>query len=124
VLALLAAHSGRTRVLAVGGDPDRLLSVRQALTRAELSMSIAWDAKQADDLFRLVRPEVVIVDLGLPVRAGHRIALRLRTLDPRPLAVLVPAADEDAAVAFAAVASEPGQPTPALPHARVVDAAD
>jgi CheY-like chemotaxis protein len=122
VLAILGAHPGRTRVLAVGGDPDRLLSVRQALTRAQLSMSIAWDTKQADDLFRLVRPDVVIVDLALPARGGHRVALRLRTLDPRPLALLVPADGEDAAAAFAAVAREPGQPTPALPHARVVDA--
>src|SRR5262249_7359303 len=91
-----------TRILSVGTSAGNLLGLRQALTRAGMSVSIAWDAKQATDLLGIVRPEVVILDLGLPARGGHGIVADLVALEPRPLAVLIPGRDGDAAAPFAA----------------------
>jgi len=86
-----------TRIVTAGADVDALMSLRQALARAGLSVSMAWDAKQAADLLEVVRPEVVIVELGLPRRDGYGIVARLPGCDPLPTAVLVPAAEEPSA---------------------------
>src|SRR5206468_11150 len=59
-----------TRVVTAGADVDALMSLRQALARKGLSVSMAWDAKQAADLLQVVRPEVVVGDLALPRRDG------------------------------------------------------
>jgi len=64
----------------VGADVDALMSLRQALARKGLSVSMAWDAKQAADLLQVVRPEVVVVDLALPRRDGYGIVARLAAL--------------------------------------------
>src|SRR2546430_13292804 len=85
---------------------DALMSLRQALARKGLSVSMAWDAKQAADLLQVVRPEVVVVDLALPRRDGYGIVARLAALDPPPSAILVPGPD-DAPAAFAAVLADP-----------------
>jgi len=95
-----------TRVVTAGADVDALMSLRQALARKGLSVSMAWDAKQAADLLQVVRPEVVVVDLALPRRDGYGIVARLAALDPPPSAILVPGPD-DAPAAFAAVLADP-----------------
>jgi len=95
-----------TRVVTAGADVDALMSLRQALARKGLSVSMAWDAKQAADLLQVVRPEVVVVDLALPRRDGYGIVARLAALDPPPSAILVPGPD-DAPAAFSAVLADP-----------------
>jgi len=95
-----------TRVVTVGTDVDSLMSLRQALARGGLSVSMAWDAKQTADLLQVVRPEVVVVDLALPRNDGYGIVARLAALDPPPSAILVPGPD-DAAAAFAEVLADP-----------------
>src|SRR5205823_2430942 len=106
VVATLERYAARgTRVVTVGTDVDALMSLRQALARKGLSVSMAWDAKQAADLLQVVRPEVVVVDLALPRRDGYGIVARLAALDPPPSAILVPGPD-DAAVAFAAALAD------------------
>src|SRR5213596_1170553 len=107
VVTTLERYAARgTRVVTVGADVDALMSLRQALARKGLSVSMAWDAKQAADLLQVVRPEVVVVDLALPRRDGYGIVARLAALDPPPSAILVPGPD-DAAVAFSAVLADP-----------------
>src|SRR2546422_6499737 len=60
VVTTLERYAARgTRVVTVGADVDGLMSLRQALARKGLSVSMAWDAKQAADLLQVVRPEVV-----------------------------------------------------------------
>jgi len=108
--AIIAAIGGTgdrgTRVVTAGVDVDALMSLRQALARRGMSVSMAWDAKQATDLLGVVRPEVVVVDLDLPRRDGYAIVARLASVDPAPHAVLVGGGD-DAAAAFAATLADP-----------------
>src|SRR5207244_11559609 len=107
VVATLARYAVRgTWVVTAGAEVDALMSLRQALARGGLSVSMAWDAKQAGDLLQVVRPEVVVVDLALPRRDGYGIVARLAALDPSPGVILVPGPD-DAAAAFAAALADP-----------------
>jgi CheY-like chemotaxis protein len=85
----------RRRVLAVGADGPAILALRQALARVGLAVSIAWDTKQAVDLLELMRPEIVIVDLGLPPRGGHPLVTALAGALDEPLVVLLPSGEDD-----------------------------
>jgi CheY-like chemotaxis protein len=104
VLERLGPHlERRRRVLAVGADGPAILALRQALARVGLAVSIAWDTKQAVELLELMRPEIVIVDLGLPPRGGHPLVTALAGAIDRPLVVLLPSGQDDEAT-FAQVA--------------------
>ena len=107
VLAVVERYAARgTRVVTAGADVDALMSLRQALSRGGMSVSMAWDATQATDLLGVVKPELVVIDLELPRREGYNIVARLAALDPVPAAVLVPGGG-DAAGAFAAIVAQP-----------------
>jgi hypothetical protein len=96
VLERLGPHLvSRRRVLAVGADGPAILALRQALARVGLAVSIAWDTKQAVDLLELMRPEIVIVDLGLPPRGGHPLVTALAGALDEPLVVLLPSGQDD-----------------------------
>ncbi len=106
ILAALEGYVGRgTRVVTAGADVDALMSLRQAMARRQMSVSMAWDAKQATDLLGVVRPEIVVIDLELPRRDGYTIAVRLAAVDPIPSMVLIPSG-EDPAAGFAALLSD------------------
>ncbi|MFN8545313.1 MAG: hypothetical protein U0807_14050 [Candidatus Binatia bacterium] len=122
VLAIVRTYGGRgLRVLAAGGDSNVFISLRQALTRDGMSVSIAWDAKQAADLLGMVRPEVVIVDLGLPPRDGYAYVAQLAGLDPAPVIVMIERGD-DAAAGFASALAERVGSEHAVPQDRLIAA--
>jgi DNA-binding NtrC family response regulator len=106
MLGLLAPYATRgTRLLAVGAEADALISLRQALGRQSMSLSIAWDDKQAADLVPMVRPEIVVVDLALPPRGGHGVLATVAGLAQVPSALIVPRADADDAAALVTAAA-------------------
>jgi len=91
VLVSLHPHADKgTRVLTIGDDVDAFVSLRQAFTREGLSVSMAWNAKQAADLIPMVRPAVVVLDLDLPSGDAQGILGKLAALDPLPVTVVVP----------------------------------
>jgi len=103
ILPVLGGYAPRgTRIVTAGADGDTLMSLRHALTRQGLSVSMAWDAKQAVDLFEAVRPEVVVLDLDLPPRHGYELVVRLAGSSPVPSAVLVYGEGDDTGAGFAA----------------------
>ena len=108
--ALLAGLQGTfargTRVVTAGADVDGLISLRQALARLGVSVSMAWDAKQAGDLLAMVHPEVAIIDLELPPKDGCALVARMGLVQPAPLTVVIPKA-MDTATAFAATLAHP-----------------
>jgi DNA-binding response OmpR family regulator len=118
VAALRGVATRGTRVLTAGTSAEVLISLRQALAREGMSVSMAWDGKQAMDLLGMARPDVVVVELGLPGRAGHRFVAQLATCDPLPHLVVVPG-DDDAA-GFAAVLAQPAYAPSMVPLARLL----
>jgi CheY-like chemotaxis protein len=122
VVAALAAHAtSGGRVFTAGADGDALISLRQVLSRKGLSVSIAWDAKQAAELLAVVRPHLAVVDLELPPRDGFGVVARLALLDPPPHLVLV-AGGEDFVGGFAAALAEPALGSAAVSFEAVVRA--
>jgi CheY-like chemotaxis protein len=122
IVEMLGRYAVRgTRVVTAGADVDGLMSLRQALARRGMSVSMAWDAKQASDLLVVVRPEVVVVDLALPRRDGYAVLARLGTVDPIPSAVVV-AGTEDPAPGFAAALNDPGNAGRAVPLSQLLEA--
>ena len=120
ILDILKGHTTRgTRVVTAGADVDTLMSLRQAMARLGMSVSMAWDAKQATDLLTVVRPEVVVIDLDLPRQAGYGIMARLSMANPVPCAVVVPGKD-DATDAFAATLAQAGMADLAVPRDRLL----
>ncbi|HYV55931.1 MAG TPA: GAF domain-containing protein [Candidatus Nitrosopolaris sp.] len=120
VLTSLGQTASRgTRVVTVGEDVDAFVSLRQALARQGMSVSMAWNAKQAEELLPLVRPSVVVLDLDLPARDACGIAAQLGACDPPPTTVLV-AGSQDRATGFAAALAEPARAHQLIPLDKLV----
>ncbi len=83
-----APRSGR--VFAAGRDADALMKMRQLLAKQGFSVSMARDTKQITELVDMVKPQVVVVDLQLPMREGYELILRVSSLSPIPSLVVIP----------------------------------
>jgi ActR/RegA family two-component response regulator len=100
VASLASRATNGARVVTVGADTDALLSLRQALTRQGMSVSMTWDEKQASDMVEMVRPGIVVVDLSMQREACAFVAQLSRT-NPIPTVVLIEGTS-DTAASFAA----------------------
>ena len=89
VLAVECASPRGARVFAAGRDAEALMKMRQALAKRGLSVSLARDTKQIDELLAMVRPQVVVIDLALPMRQGYELVMRMAATTPIPAMVLI-----------------------------------
>jgi CheY-like chemotaxis protein len=91
VIAKLGPYANRgSRLVTIGTDVDALMSLRQALARRQVSVSMAWDAKQGMDLIHQARPDAMLVDLDLPKKDGYALVVRaVAQIDPPPYTLLV-----------------------------------
>jgi hypothetical protein len=120
IVALLGPRLARgSRVVTAGADVDALMSLRQALARKGMSVSMAWDAKQATELLGVVRPHAVVVDLDLTRRDGYAIVARLATLCAVAHVVLV-GGNADAPKAFLATLNDPSVAPSIRPLAQIL----
>src|SRR5207237_9396115 len=87
-------------------DVGAFVSLRQAFARQGMSVSMAWNAKQAADLIPMVRPAVVVFELALPAAEAHGILAKLVLLDPLPTTVFVPPS-KDSGRGLAGVLADP-----------------
>jgi hypothetical protein len=78
-----------TRVVTVGDDVEAFVSLRQALARDGLSVSMAWNGRQAEELFPVVRPTLVVLDLELPGKEAPGLVARLAGGRSAPDLVLI-----------------------------------
>ncbi|HWP64613.1 MAG TPA: hypothetical protein VNO26_01720, partial [Candidatus Limnocylindria bacterium] len=121
VIGILTPYASRgTRVLTAGADADAFISLRQALARQGMSVSMAWDGKQASDLLQMVRPEIVVVDMDIPPRSGLGLIIELSAAPVMPMLVLLPGR-QDLAKRTAAELSDPGLGGRLLPPDRLLE---
>jgi CheY-like chemotaxis protein len=121
VLVALQTYGPRgTRVLTAGGDADAFISLRQALSRQGMSVSMAWDGKQAQDLLSMVQPEVVVVDLDLPPKGGLHLIVSLLEGERIPMVVAVPG-KISLATSVSAVLKSPAMSTRLATFDRLLD---
>jgi DNA-binding response OmpR family regulator len=89
VAAVERAAPRGARVFAAGRDAEALMKMRQLLAKQGLSVSMARDTKQIDELLAMVRPQVVVIDLELPMRQGYELVMRMAATSPVPAMVLM-----------------------------------
>lgn len=77
----------RARILLVDDDPELLEAVRIRLRSAGYEVHTAADGVQATRLARLERPDLVVLDIGMPGGDGHTVANRLKN---DPVTMLTP----------------------------------
>jgi two-component system KDP operon response regulator KdpE len=82
-----------TRVLIVDDEPQILRALRINLQARQYEVLTAVDGAQALRLARSDRPDLVVLDLGLPDLDGVEVIRRLREWSPVPILVLSGRAD-------------------------------
>lgn len=82
------------RVLVVDDEPAIARVARDYLDRAGFSVTVAATAREALDAARRERPDLVVLDLGLPDGDGLDVARALRTTSNVPLIILTARGEE------------------------------
>jgi DNA-binding response OmpR family regulator len=83
-----------SRVLVIEDDEDIALSVRIVLTRNGFDVTVAGDGREGLRVFHATRPELIILDIGLPGLDGWAVLERIRDLSDVPVLVLTALAQE------------------------------
>ena len=81
-------------ILVVDDEPKIARLLRDYLERAGFAVSVAHDGREALMRVRTGRPDLVILDLGLPEIDGLDVARRLRRDDDTPI-IMVTARDDE-----------------------------
>lgn len=71
----------RARILLVDDDPELLEAVRIRLRSNGYEVRTASDGVQATRLARIDKPDLVVLDIGMPGGDGHTVVSRLKS-DP------------------------------------------
>jgi len=65
-------------ILVVDDDRDSADGIAALLTHWKHRVWVAYDGRRALELFREHRPDLVLLDIGLPGMDGYQMAVRLR----------------------------------------------
>ncbi len=82
------------RILVVDDDPAILRAVRRALEGHGYDISTAETAREALDIHRRTRPEVILLDLVLPDGTGIDVCAQIRKTSDVPIVVLSAVGDD------------------------------
>ena len=72
------ARSGRLRILVVDDSEDSALTLATLLELSGYEMHVAHDGEQALAVAEASRPDVVLLDIGLPKMSGNEVCRRFR----------------------------------------------
>jgi two-component system response regulator RegX3 len=84
----VSADQGRSRILFVEDEPSIYEPFSRALTRAGYEPLLARSAAEAYALARTARPDLVLLDLGLPDGDGRDVCVALRRDADTPIIIL------------------------------------
>jgi len=76
------------QVLTIEDDPDIALAISMVLRRAGFDVVSSADGKDGLRMFHDERPDVVLLDLGLPTLDGWQVLERIRDLSDVPVMLL------------------------------------
>ena len=95
-VAALAPELERERILIIDDDPGLRLLLRTTLPATEFDVEEAESAEAAADTARFFRPDVVILDVGLPGTDGLTFCRELKGSARSPHVILLTGAELDA----------------------------
>jgi signal transduction histidine kinase len=76
----LAAGQPVPRILVAEDHPDNQQVITQLLTQAGFKVRIASDGRQALDLFQTWQPQLILMDMRMPVMDGYQATRAIRSL--------------------------------------------
>jgi DNA-binding response OmpR family regulator len=76
------------RVLVIEDDPDIALVVKTVLDRSGFEVASSGDGRDGLRAFHAARPDLVILDVGLPEMDGWTVLERIRDLSDVPVLIL------------------------------------
>jgi DNA-binding response OmpR family regulator len=79
---------GKARILVIEDDEDIALGVRVVLTRSGFDVVDAGDGRGGLRAFHGTRPDLVVLDIGLPGLDGWTVLERIRDLSDVPVLIL------------------------------------
>lgn len=77
----LSPVDGRPRVLVAEDNPSNFKLV-EVLLRRDYELLHAWDGRQAVDLFAAQHPDLVLMDINMPVMDGYEALRLVRDISP------------------------------------------
>ena len=87
--SIIGTVPSQLRILVVDDNKDAAESLAKLLTRTGNEVCIAYDGRSALEEAATFRPNVVLLDIGLPGMSGHDVARRMRQMPEVKDAVLV-----------------------------------
>ena len=75
---MVTSANKKFRVLIVDDNIDAATSLSYVLGLAGYDTAIAHDGKRALEIAEVLRPAIVLLDIGLPGISGHEVGRRLR----------------------------------------------
>jgi DNA-binding response OmpR family regulator len=76
------------RVLVIEDDRDISLGIRTVLARSGFEVASSNDGKEGLRAFHVTRPDLVVLDIGLPTLDGWEVLERIRDLSDVPVLIL------------------------------------
>ncbi len=76
------------RVLVIEDDQDISLGIRTVLSQNGFEVASSADGKQGLRAFHVARPDLVVLDIGLPTLDGWAVLERIRDLSDVPVLIL------------------------------------
>ena len=83
-----ASSPGEFAILIVDDNRDATDSMAMLLAMEGYDVRVAYDGPQALDAVRTARPDVILLDLGLPGMDGFQVAQRVRS-DPHNSSIVI-----------------------------------
>jgi len=85
-----SAANRRYNILVVDDNEAAAMGLSKLLSHLGHTTSVAHSGAQALDIFEVFKPDVVLLDIGLPDMTGYKVAERLRAVNQgRPLPTLI-----------------------------------
>ena len=84
----------KSLVLVVEDDPAMLRFIRRTLELNDLAVVVAEDGASALEIFQTQRPDLVVLDIGIPTVDGLEVCRRIKAHDYAPV-MIVTARDAD-----------------------------
>jgi DNA-binding response OmpR family regulator len=81
-------QSMKARILVIEDDQDISLGIRTVLGRSGFDVASSADGKQGLRAFHSARPDLVVLDIGLPTLDGWAVLERIRDLSDVPVLIL------------------------------------
>jgi DNA-binding response OmpR family regulator len=78
----------KARVLVIEDEQDISLSIRTVLTRCGFDVDSSADGKEGLRAFHAARPDLIILDVGLPTLDGWTVLERIRDMSDVPVLML------------------------------------